>query len=425
MLRSGTEGILTLILLSLIFFLILYLVIAYAARNSREPFTSGGDTWPDISWKTTSKSSAPSTPEEIIKKMEHEAQQLETIKQMLVSETEQQLVDQAQRGIQNTKQQLVENVGQNIREDARQIMQQRAQQELDQIEQLKNQIQMPPVGETGRITLENARGDGFVASLRFRHEYINPVVIPYIATRNGGQPYEVRASDVTSRGCQILGREPRNYDRWHATETVCYLVVERGVHTLPSGAVLEAGSLDTSAVYFAHRGNKTSAPERVQLRHTFSRPPAVLHALNTHNNDDFMSTSVTDVTSNSFRVRQMAAETSAASASETIAWVAVSPGAFGAFEAGRRDSGRNMGVEDAPLRITYTQSYDSKPDVIAKGNTENGSNGYWTRGAGRWDARAADVYAAEDTSRDSDRSHTNETIAWFVAKPNSTLRPRP
>lgn len=275
------------------------------------------------------------------------------------------------------------------------------------------------VGETGRVTLKNTLTRGVVAKVDFRHWYLDPVVLAYIPTRRGGQAYEVRVRNVTSRGCEIFGLEPPGYDKWHLVEEACYVVLEKGVHRLEGGGVVEAGSLRTSSA-----GKGGDGGVDVRFENAFASEPAVLHSLNSYDNERFLSTQAKKVRRTGFRVQQQVAETGVATREETIAWAAFQPGSFDAFEASRADSAHNVGQDDKPHLITFAKNYDRSPDVVVKGNSSRGGNGFWARGSGLWTAEKHGVFAEEDRTRDREAHHTREWFSWVAAKPNTDLRPK-
>jgi serralysin len=54
-------------------------------------------------------------------------------------------------------------------------------------------------------------------------------------------------------------------DIWHTTETVSYMIVERGSHYLTDGTWIEAGSVPVDASW-----------RKVHLEHKFASKPVVL-----------------------------------------------------------------------------------------------------------------------------------------------------
>ena len=73
---------------------------------------------------------------------------------------------------------------------------------------------------------------------------LDPVVVAGPASLNGSDPGVVEVRNVTSLSFDIRFHEWDYLDGLHPTgETVSYIVAERGVTTLPSGARIEAGTI--------------------------------------------------------------------------------------------------------------------------------------------------------------------------------------
>lgn len=283
------------------------------------------------------------------------------------------------------------------------------------------------IAETGRISLTSTIDQGIQENISFTQSYTNPVVIVFVPTHNGGQSYAPRVKNVDSNGCTIFSEEPDN--QGHATETVCYMVVEAGSWVTPEGVQIEAGVHTTNTVRKAREGNTYG--DFISFPTSFSSTPVVLSSLNTHNNNAFMVTQINSTDSNSFKLSQERAETNTSEATEDIGWVAIETGSGTlneyAYETGYANDGGGDGLgdpnatynNDEPHRINFS-SFSTKPDVLVHGQTLNGNDGYWSRGTG-WNSNKVEVYAEEDQQNDDERSHTDETFGWLAIEPNATI----
>jgi len=274
------------------------------------------------------------------------------------------------------------------------------------------------VGETGRFRLENSWGRGEAKRVNFRNAYINPVVVAYIATRRGGHLYDVRVRDVDGSSCEIFGEEDPHHDGWHTRETVCYIVVESGLHHTTDGQTIQAGVVETDK-------RRRQGGVKVHLDdNAYDDTPAVLHTLNTYNNGKFMTSAVWGVDRGGFRIAQESVNVGGNRNNdvEKIAWVAFKPGVYENTEAGTDplDSHPNGFTGGGrPHTVRFSKDFGTKPDVVVKGNTVRGGNGFWTRSAGPWDSIHTKVYAV-----DSDYWHVAEVMSWVAAKPNTTFHTR-
>jgi len=227
------------------------------------------------------------------------------------------------------------------------------------------------VAETGRFLLEGSIDEGDVHRVTFRHRYSNPVVIKYAATRKEGDPFEVRAANVSSSGCYVIGFEPSGSDGVHEGEVVVWLVAEAGSHRFAEGGYMKAGTVST---YLVHETPDKFGGMPVKLS-CFSGQPVVLHSLNTYNNRAFLSSVASSVTKDGFDVQQEAAGTDfftgsgASTTSEVIGWVAFEPGKYNGYEAFSGWDGTPDGLDPSkPHQIEFKNSYGSIPDVVVKSN---------------------------------------------------------
>ncbi len=276
-----------------------------------------------------------------------------------------------------------------------------------------------PIGETGRITLGDTVDSGVSETVTLRNSYTDPVVVAFINTRNGDQSVQVRVSDVTGSSFVIFMEEPDG--QGHNPESVSYVVMERGSHFLADGRKVEAGSVDTATT---HRGASGFAGDGVSFSAGFDGAPAVLHGLNSYANGDFMASMATAVDADGFEIGLEAAETGAAAAVETVAWIAFEPGEGtldgSPYFIGAGADGSNDGVGQGPHAIAFA-GFDAAPDVIASVLGTHGVDGAWARGAGQFDAGGQTVYAEEDQIRDSERGHADEPIAYVAFAADTDL----
>jgi len=277
------------------------------------------------------------------------------------------------------------------------------------------------VGETGRIQLSSTIEDGIVAEIAFRNQYINPVVVAFINTRNGLESISARVRDISSSGCQLFMQEPDN--QGHMAEWVSYIVVESGRNTLEGGIVVEAGITSSTII---HRGGQSFTGHPVQFEEAFTNTPAILHSLMTHNNNDFMASLVTDVHVDSFKVAMEAADTRKDSSGEDVGWIAFSSATGStsstSFSIGTANDGTDDGVDDSPHVIDLTSAnFNDNPDIVVSLNGVWGVDGSWARGAGVWSKDMQHAYAEEDQIKSSERQHVDEHFAWAAFTANTDL----
>jgi hypothetical protein len=264
------------------------------------------------------------------------------------------------------------------------------------------------IGESGKVVLSNSIDGGVVENVTFSTYYKNPVVFTFMTTNNDVRAAQARVRNVTKNSCDIFFQRDDGLSHG-SSEEVSYLVMEEGVHQLDAGVYVEVGSIETDAVYAART---VDTSETINLTHPFASTPAVIHSLNTNNNGEFMSSLVGTVSTSSFIIRQNSLETGNAPQVEKIAWMAITPGVFNYYEAQILSNA----FTQTPRRINFLNSYDTAPDVIVKGVTLDGADGYFMRGNGNLSTGFIDVFTEEDQQNDSETTHISEAPVYIATK---------
>ncbi|MBE2199183.1 MAG: hypothetical protein IAE79_11265 [Anaerolinea sp.] len=172
------------------------------------------------------------------------------------------------------------------------------------------------LGETGRVTLSNSIDNGIVETVNLAYSYHDPVVVAFINSANGTESVEVRVRNVTSDSFEVFMEEPD--DQSHQSETISYIVLEKGHYQLDGGLEIAAGTVETDAV---HRTGDAFAGEPVTFTTPFAVAPAILHTLNSYNNGAFMSSIAHASSAAGFTIQQEAGGTGATAVTDTWAWV--------------------------------------------------------------------------------------------------------
>lgn len=280
--------------------------------------------------------------------------------------------------------------------------------------------QLTGIGENHRVVPSDTIDGAVVETISFYGSYTKPVVVPFIATFNGSQAIAARAKNVTSTGCDVFMKEPD--DGTHAAEELWVLVMEAGTHLLPDGTRIEANTVDTSSTHSS--GQAFGGPTVSFETNYFGAAPALLHGLQTNNNADFADTVAHSITFDDFQVQQEVGASGSATQTETIGWIAIQSGVEGAwYETGSGADGMNDGVDDTPHTITFNKFYADdgghygEPLSMVKGQTANGNDGYWSRGAyspASLNNTDFKVYAEEDQVGDLEQGHTDESFGYWI-----------
>ena len=292
--------------------------------------------------------------------------------------------------------------------------------------------------EAGRITLPNTySGPPVFTSFSFQQTYDTPPLVFLLPTDDGPNPAAIRIRNVTTTGFEAAVVEPHGEDGPHIQMTVAYLAIEPGVHALPDGTLVEAGTVSTTRV---QRDPVVGGPqgwEQINLTAGFADDPVVLAQIQTLANETrnppatysepWLTAVVDEVEEDELRVALERSEASdgtvtAIANAETIAWLAIEAGARGTF-ADRlgnivsyetiRTGNVIRGWDDGCTRIPFAGSYSRAPLVLATKNTRNDSDGGWLR---RCELRTSRVglLVDEDRSHDPERSHPGERAGIVV-----------
>ncbi|MDX1532660.1 MAG: hypothetical protein R3230_00480 [Nitrosopumilaceae archaeon] len=272
--------------------------------------------------------------------------------------------------------------------------------------------------EMGTVSLSDTIHSGVIESVTFQNTYDDPVVFCYIPVLVGSQFCVPRVENVTSTGCDIFMEEPD--DEGHSAEICHYFVIEKGVHILNNGDIIEAGSINTTTT---HISGDVAAGDTINFSQTYS-DPTFFHFIQTRNSNDFAFSFCTNLTTSNSEIGIELLQTGSPSTQEEIAYLVYEnssiTGVFDALDGTRilREhshalQGANAGFDDTPYQITFSQSYSSAPKIIMSGHTVNGADGWAPRG-NTLSATTHDMYCDEDQIGDTERNHTAEEVSWMV-----------
>ena len=126
-------------------------------------------------------------------------------------------------------------------------------------------------------------------NVAFESELQDAIVVVSPVSFNGAQPVHARVRNVTSTGFEFQFEEWDYLDGSHTTETISWFAVERGVHTLADGAIIEAGS--------AQVGQQAVD---IDLAGSFDGAPVVIGQIASENGSDQLVHRIDNVTQSGF-----------------------------------------------------------------------------------------------------------------------------
>ena len=173
-------------------------------------------------------------------------------------------------------------------------------------------------GEIGTLT-RGGFGDGEVVRIDF-DKPLDDAIIHLSSTNQGGNEFSLRVVSVDRDGFEFILEEWEDEDGPHpATETINWIAVEPGVHTLPDGRIIEAG-LTTA----------TDAASAVTFAGGHTDTPVVLTNVMSDNDADVVDSDPFNVTSAGFDVQlQEGSLSDGTNTGEDVGWIAISTGGDG------------------------------------------------------------------------------------------------
>ncbi len=260
---------------------------------------------------------------------------------------------------------------------------------------------MSAIGQAGSLSA-NTTSTGQAIPVTFDEPLTDPV-IALSGTNFGGNKFSFRVIDVQTNtngdatGFTFTIDEWENHDGPHpAVETIHWLAIEKGVHTLPDGRIIEAGYTDAD-----------SDGEAVSLSGSFSTPPTVLTTVASDNHSSVVDSDPYNITSAGFDLNVEEAESQdGVHGLENVGWIAIQAGGDGTS-----GTAQNIGGIDSSWSndIGYGATY-ADAVVLAETQTQNDAD-TGNLEFRNIDADNVDIRFEEDTSVDGDTGHADESIA--------------
>ena len=241
----------------------------------------------------------------------------------------------------------------------------------------------------------------------FRQSFVDPVVVAKPLSSNDIEPAVIRIRNVDAAGFDIQVQEWDYLDGIHDIETVGYLVMEHGSHTLEDGTMVEAGRFEANAKSYT----------TVTFDQEFQTTPVVLAAATSFNESDAVATRIRNINTVGFQSRMREQEAnSRVHLTETMSYIAweVSSGIVDnvAFEVNRTG---NVVTHNA-YTISFQELFTEIPIFLADMQTRDGGD---TANL-RWDNKelfSVDVKVAEEQSKNSEMNHTTEAVGYMLFSP--------
>ncbi len=288
------------------------------------------------------------------------------------------------------------------------------QQAFDEVVITVNREQVSGViGETGTITIDEQSDSDEWHKVEFTNTFVNPIVMVGPPSFTGPQPTTVRVRNVTPTGFEFQLDEWEYLDGFHLSETLGWLVVEAGTHTLADGTVIHAA---------AHSVDHNWTP--VSMNGAFGSNPVVLTQVASVNENIAVTTRARNVSADGVELRLQEQElfdrgSEKPHVAETVNLIAIETG-----------SGSNNGLSflasttpDEVRHRNYNIEFSatlSSPILFAAMQTTDGGDPATLRYR-RLDGDGATIFIQEDRSLDRETWHTTEVVGYLAFGGAGTL----
>lgn len=259
------------------------------------------------------------------------------------------------------------------------------------------------IGQAGQVTTDQTSSTQW-HSITFDAAISNPVLKLSFNTTNDDDPATLRVRNVTDTGFEWQIDEYEYLDGVHGTETISWIAVAAGTHTLDDGTVIQAGQTtatnnDFTDVTFNSAFTGAAPVITTQISTVNEGTAAVLHNENR--------------TLSGFRVQIEEQEINGtAHATETIDWIAISNG--GTVADGFLVGETGNSVTAATTTVNFGAAFPaSNPVIIIDQQTEDGGDTAISRGQGSTSSSIA-FNIDEEQSREAEVNHTTEVVGYYA-----------
>lgn len=260
------------------------------------------------------------------------------------------------------------------------------------------------IGEAGSITT-GSPVENQPITVNLTEALTNPV-FAFTATSNGGDDIVIRLTgetfdaDGNTTSFTFIMEEWEYLDGAHpAIETINWLAIEEGVHTLPDGRTIEAGTSSVSSTGQNTGGSAT-------FTGGFTDPPVVLTSVMSNNDTTAVDSDPSGISATGFNLTlQEEEDEDGVHGAETIGWIAIQAG--GDTESGTASvSGDTVTQTVSTLGLggTFTNSV-----VLAETQTLDGPDTATVSIASQSNTNVG-VFIDEEQSRDNETGHTTEVV---------------
>jgi PKD repeat protein len=255
----------------------------------------------------------------------------------------------------------------------------------------------------------------------FEQDFKNPIVVVKSLSANDSTPAMARIVQVEDTGFWVRVQEWDYLDDSHGEETLGYIVMERGLHQLRDGTLIEADEFQFSSEDNGSEHYFASA---------FKQEPVVITAVTTVNppididEPNAVTTRIGNIDTFGFSLSLQEQKSSKQRhQAETVSFIAWEPSS-GTIGGRQFEVGRLAGlVTDQPYAADFLSSFSDDSPVFASDmqsmNDSDPANLRW----GNKNANSIEVWVEEDQSRPSKLRYSGETVGYIAVDNEITEQP--
>ena len=255
------------------------------------------------------------------------------------------------------------------------------------------------IAESGSITIEQVNATTWF-TVNLEHSFTKPVVIMSPVSSNDNDPITVRVRNVTANSFEFQIDEWEYQDGVHGTETVSWLVVEEGDHTLDDGTRIVAGSSDVSTSFSNISWD------------AFTSTPVALSQVVTTNDPKAVTTRQKSVSSTGFQVSLEVEEAGTGHANETVNWIAISTVSNSDIESGTTGDS----IKQSWVSKNFASPKSASPVLLAAMQTTDGGDTATSR-IHNLTETGFEVKIEEEKSENTEVKHTAENVGYLALAP--------
>ena len=262
------------------------------------------------------------------------------------------------------------------------------------------------IGQAGQVTT-NQTGSGQWHTVTFDALISNPVIKMSMNTENDTDPITLRVRNVTDSGFEWQIDEWDYLDGIHGSETVSWLAIATGTHTLDDGTVIQAGTVTASQT------SGTGPNTNVTFNSAFGSAPVIMSQVMTTNEASAVTVHNENRTTTGFTLHLEEEEGADLNhASETVGWIAIDNG--GSVANGLLVGETGNSVTHNTTTVNYGSSFAANsPVVLLDLQTEDGGDTAVARGSATT-ASSVSFSVEEEQSANAEVNHTTEIVGYYA-----------